>query len=97
VAIDINVHVWMHTKGDTTRIIEGIQIIMADLSALKDAVARMETVEDSAIALLNGLKVKLDAAIASNDPAALSALSAQLGADADKLAAAVTTYTPAAP
>jgi hypothetical protein len=46
--------------------------------------------------MLNGLKERLDAAIASGDPAALVALSASLGTDTQELADAVAANTPAA-
>ena len=68
----------------------------AELDALKAAVARDTDVENSAITLLQDLKAALDAAIAANDPAALAALSASLGANSDALAAAVVANTPAA-
>lgn len=52
---------------------------------------------DSAVQLLTGLKASLDAAIASGDPAQLTALSAQLEANTQRLASAVVANTPAAP
>lgn len=52
---------------------------------------------DSAITLLQGLKAQLDAAIASGDPAAVQAVADNLGAETDKLAAAVAANTPSAP
>ncbi len=67
-----------------------------ELDDLKAAVAKDTAVDQSAITLLNGLKAKLDAAIASGDPAQLTALSAQLGSNAQGLADAVTANTPAA-
>lgn len=67
-----------------------------ELDDLKAAVAKNKDVDDSAIALLKGLKDKLDQAIASNDPAALKALSDSLGSEQADLAAAVTANTPAA-
>lgn len=70
-------------------------IEMAELDDLKAAVARDTEVDSSAITLLQGLKAKLDAAIASGDPAALKSLSDQLGANAQGLADAVTQNTPA--
>lgn len=70
--------------------------IMAELDDLKAAVAKNTDVEESAIVLLNGLKVKLDAAIAAGDPAALKALSDELGSETGRLADAVTANTPAA-
>jgi hypothetical protein len=69
---------------------------MSELDDLKATVARTETVEDSAVTLLQGLKTALDAAIAAGDPAALKALSTELGVKTDALAAAVTAGTPSA-
>lgn len=66
-----------------------------ELDDLTAAVQKDTEVDQSAITLLNGLKAKLDAAIASGDPAALKALSDQLGSNADSLAAAVVANTPA--
>lgn len=68
-----------------------------ELDALEAAVTRNTDVDASAIALLQGLKTKLDEAIASGDPAKLAAFSASLGASTDALAAAVAANTPAAP
>ena len=70
-------------------------IIMTDLTQLTQAVNDSVTVEESAITLLNGLKAQLDAA--GTDPVALKALSDSLAAEKDKLAAAITANTPAAP
>lgn len=69
----------------------------AQLDSLVAQVAALETVEDSAIALLTGLKTQLDAAIASGDTAALTELSARLGVDTQRLADAIVANTPAAP
>lgn len=70
--------------------------IMAALDDLKAAVAAEDTVIDSAVVLLKGLKDALDAAIASGDPAALTALSADIAAKTASLSAAVSANTPAA-
>ena len=67
-----------------------------ELDALKTAVAQNTTVIGSAITLIQGLKQKLDDAIASGDPAALTALSSELGAQDQELSDAVTANTPAA-
>lgn len=75
---------------------ERIDKMAGELDALKAAVQANTTVEESAITLLQGLKAKLDAAIAAGDPAALTALSNDIGAETAKLAAAVTANTPAA-
>lgn len=54
-------------------------------------------VVDTAVELLNGLKERLDAALASSDPpAALQALSVSLGAETQKLSDAIAANTPAA-
>jgi hypothetical protein len=69
--------------------------IMSALDDLAAAVALENTTVASAITLLNGLKVALDAAIASGNPGALKALSDNIGAQTQALAAAVVTDTPA--
>ena len=65
-----------------------------ELDELRASVERGHTVVDSAVTLLNGLKDKLDEAIASGDPQALHALSAELGAQQARLASAVQENTP---
>lgn len=71
---------------------------MSVLDTLKAQVARAITVEESAIVLIQGLKQKLDDAIAAGvDQAALQALSDSIGLEADKLAASITANTPADP
>jgi predicted nucleotide-binding protein (sugar kinase/HSP70/actin superfamily) len=67
----------------------------AELDTVIAKVSALETVEDSAIALLVELKAKLDAAIASGDLAALKDLADRIGADTAKLAQAVVDNTPA--
>ena len=69
--------------------------IMGELQALKEKVAANTTVIGSAITLLQGLKAKLDEAIAAGDPAALQALSDELGNTDQALADAVVANTPA--
>lgn len=77
---------------------------MADFSQLQAEVTRNKSVDDSAIALINGFQTRLDQAIAeavaANDNAdlsALTALSGELSASSDALAGAVSANTPAAP
>jgi beta-phosphoglucomutase-like phosphatase (HAD superfamily) len=77
-------------------ILDNQRKIMSALTDLQAAVAAENTVIASAITLLNGLKSQLDAAIASGDPAALTALSADIAGQTAALAAAVTANTPAA-
>lgn len=81
-------------------ILERLKMAKADLDALTQQVTDIGTVEKAAVTLLQGLKAKLDAAIASSgtdDGAALQALSAQLGTSKDDLAAAIVANTPADP
>jgi hypothetical protein len=73
----------------------GITLMAGELAVLTQEVAEIKTVAESAVALLNGLKAKLDEAIASGDPAQLTALSNELDAVGGSLAAAVAANTPA--
>jgi hypothetical protein len=68
--------------------------VMADLTQLQNDVAAETTVEQSAIALLGGLKAALDAA--GTDPTKLAALSSTIESNTAALAAAVAANTPAA-
>lgn len=72
----------------------GINIgkIMQELDNLRAAVAAQTSVIDSTVTLLGGLKAALDAA--GTDPAALAALSAEITAHTEALAAAVLANTP---
>lgn len=72
----------------------------ADFSALSAEVARAQTVNASAIALLNGIAARIDAAVTADnldDNSASAALAASLKAETDGLASAVEANTPAAP
>lgn len=77
------------------RILKNQELIMAALDDLAAAVAAEDTVIDSAVTLLNGLKAALDAA--GTDPAKLAALSADITAKTAALSTAVSANTPAAP
>lgn len=68
---------------------------MATLKDVQDAVAAEKTVTDSAVALLNGLAAQV--AALTPDQAAIDQLAADIKAQTDALAAAVTADTPAAP
>lgn len=70
--------------------------ILANLSDVKAAVAAEKTVVQSAITLLTELKTKLDAAIASGDPAEIQAVVDEIGAQTNDLATNVALNTPAA-
>jgi len=71
--------------------------IMSELDELKAKVAASITAQESARLLIVGLKAKLDAAIASGDPAQLTALSSALDTETTALSAAVVANTPADP
>jgi len=74
-----------------------LEILMSKLDDLQAAVGRNHDAEDSVIALLRGISQQLKDAIASNDPAKLDALVAEVDASTEKLAAAVVENTPASP
>ena len=67
------------------------ELVMADLSSLQAQVQANTEVEASAVVLIQGIAAQL--AAAKTDPAAIQALSDQLKASADGLAAAVTANT----
>jgi len=72
----------------------------ADFAALDAQVARLTDVDASAIALLNGIAQRVADAVAADnlaDNTHTAQLSADLTAQTDSLAAAVTANTPAAP
>ena len=72
-----------------------IRTMALDLTALTDEVARLETVEASAVTLIHTL---LDEVVAlKDDPTALQALVDRIKASDDLLATAVVSNTPAAP
>jgi len=66
-----------------------------DLTALHAEVERQTTVEQSAITLIQGIAAAL--AAAAGDQPAIDALTAQLSASADALAASVAANTAPAP
>jgi hypothetical protein len=69
--------------------------IMAALDNLKKEVQETRDLTRSAITLLNGLKTKLDEAIASNDMGAVQALADELDTNQTELADAISANTPA--
>lgn len=79
------------------RIFEKVNNMAGELDALRAEVANNTTVANSAVALLQGLKAALDAAIASGDMSQVQALSDQLGQNDTALAAAVAANTPTPP
>lgn len=69
--------------------------VMADLTAITNAVEAEGSVIDSAVTLLGQLSAQLSAV--ANDPVAVQALADQINTESQTLAAAVVANTPAAP
>jgi DNA-binding FadR family transcriptional regulator len=70
-------------------ILKEVRKMAGELDALKQQVTEMAGVEQSAVALIEGLHQRLTDAIAAGDPAALQALADDLKGQKDALAAAV--------
>jgi hypothetical protein len=77
------------------QIVEKENVMSEALDTLTLEVRELETVVDSAIALINGLAAQLRAI--ADDPAAILALAAELDAKEQELAAAVVANTPPTP
>ena len=99
------IDIFLHSDGGSTdRMLADIltailkleKHMSAELDDLTAKVTASGDATDAAVILLTGLKAALDAAIASGNPAALTALSASLGTNTDELAAAIIANTPAA-
>lgn len=73
------------------QLLEGNKKIMADLTQLTADVAQLESVDESAIALITGLAQEIKDA--GTDPVALKALTDRMEAESTKLAGAVTANT----
>lgn len=77
------------------QLIERIDTMSAALDSLTNAVHAEETVIDGAVTLLNGLSAEIISL--KDDPAALTALAAEVNQKAQALADAVTANTPTPP
>lgn len=69
---------------------------MANFDALTSEVTNIETVDASAVTLINGIAAQIEAAVAADnlaDDSAAAALAARLRASADNLAAAISANT----
>jgi hypothetical protein len=75
----------------------GVERIMAALDDLATEVGEVKDTSASAVALLDGLKKKLDEAIASGDMGRVEALRDELNVSQQALADAVARNTPADP
>ena len=103
-SFNIDIHVHFHPDKDGNihipllkLILDRINHMSAELDTLVAKVTALETVEESAIVLLQGLKAALDEAIAAGDVQTLQALSDRLAADTQKLADAILANTLAEP
>jgi len=79
------------------QIIERLDIMDAQLTALTAQVTANTNLEASAVQMIQGIAAQIAAAAASNDTNALPALTAQLNTSATALAAAIQANTPAQP
>jgi len=99
--MQLDLHVWFHNVPDLgllgalSKLSQQVEQIMSDLTALTAEVANNTEVDQSAIALLNGLSAQIEAL--KTDPAALQGLADTLKSSSAALAAAVVANTPAAP
>jgi len=73
-------------------LLTGEQLMSAQLDTLTAQVTEVETVEQSAITLIQGLAAQI--AAIKDDPAAIQALADRLKASSTALAAAITANTP---
>lgn len=81
-----------------TQVLERIDTMSPQFQALVDQVAANTSVTNSAIALLQGLNARLDELAQSGaSPEEIAAVSADLRASTESLAAAIVENTPAAP
>ena len=76
------------------RITERLTCMSAEIDSLRASVTRIETVADSAVALIHGLAEQIRQL--EPDRAAIAALASEVDAKATELAAAVTENTPTA-
>jgi len=95
-------HIYFHADSRTENLLSQLNKVLShmttELDQLRASVAANTSVTASALALIQGFKAQLDAAMTDpNDVAgALTALSASLDASDTALAAAVAANTPAA-
>jgi hypothetical protein len=78
-------------------ILKKVNQMSAEFNDLIATVTELETVQDSVVALLEGLHAKLDEALANNDIPAIKELNAKLKGDIQKLTDAAVANTEADP
>lgn len=95
--VDYAIGILQEVMRSSHRLEQDRSMIMATLDDLVAEVAAEKTLDDSIIALINGLSAQLQAALASNDPAKVQAVLDGMKANAASLASALAANTPAAP
>jgi flagellin-specific chaperone FliS len=93
----VDVHVYHHsddTKRLLNKILKRIENIMGTMQDLRSAVERNTSVDDSVLAMLEGISQQLKDAQAQNDPAAIDEVIRQLDANTQKMTDAVSKNTP---
>jgi len=97
--VRIDIHLHHHHEDDLLNFLKGMENrIMASLDETLAAVTAESTVDDSIIALLQGLAAQIAAGgLSPADQAKVDAIFSQATANAAKVSAAVTANTPPAP
>lgn len=98
----MEIHFHFHESADLSEVLSKLSLIlsqqeaqMASITELEAEVARNTTVDESAIALIEGIVARLEEA--AGDQVKIDALTADLRARNDALAAAVAANTPSEP
>ena len=99
--MELHIHIHHHYDDklftEIKSINTNIKTMANELDNLTAEVTETKDLQQSAITLLNGLKTKLDEAIANNDMSRVVALRDELDSSNAALAAAITANTPADP
>lgn len=89
----MDIHVYLHNTDD--KLVKKVNKLMATMNDVLAAVERNTSVDDSVLAMLEGLSQQLKDAQASNDPAAMDEVIRKLDANTQKMTEAVSKNTPA--
>ena len=89
----MDIHVYLHNTDD--KLLKKVNKLMANMNDVLAAVERNTSVDDSVLAMLEGLSQQLKDAQASNDPAAMDEVIRKLDANTQKMTEAVSKNTPA--
>lgn len=88
----MDLHVYIHNTDD--KLVKKVNKLMATMNELRAAVERNTSVDDSVLAMLEGISQQLKDAQAQNDPAAFDEIIRQLDANTAKMTEAVSKNTP---